>query len=356
MKRLVTVGMAAALLLAGGCATWDAMWGSGVSADGIRPVKRGFDLAKYGVSNPEGVTLYQGDIYFTARNEWLREPAKIMRITADDKLETVLTFSEDVSPLGLAFGADGNLYVCDNHFSDTTWGKSRLLRVTFVNGEPMSVDVVAAGFNHINGIAMRGRSVYVTETVLARAANGLTTGAVFSFSLAQLNAQKPVVVKPVATDPHCLLTLTTRNPQVPYSANGLTFDRDGNLYVCSFGDAVMWKATFDAKGVLVSCAPWVNARSVAGMHSLDGAHYDAEDNVIWVADLLGNQVGYVDVRFPTAKVIARSAIPHDAADGGLDTPADVIRRGDKLYVMNFNLGFGVHLATEYQAISVIKLK
>jgi hypothetical protein len=92
------------------------------------------------------------------------------------------------------------------------------------------------------------------------------------------------------------------------------------------------------------------------MQSLDGAHYDEKDDVIWVADLLGNSVGYIDVKRPVAKMVAQSKVPHDAADGNLDTPADVIRRGDKLYVVNFNLGFGPHKATEHQAVSVIKWK
>ena len=352
MKRMVTMGMAAVALLAGGCA----MWGPKTTADGLRPVKRAFDLTKYGVANPEGLTLHQGDIYFTARNTFIKKPAQIMRITAKDELESVLTFGADVAPLGLAFGPDGNLYVCDNHFADDVWGKSRLLRVSFSDeGKPVSVDVAAAGFNHINAIAMRGGDVYVTETVLARAPNGVTTGAVFKFALADLQQKKPVAVKSAATDPRCLLTITTRNPLVQYSANGLTFDGNGNLFICSFGDGVMWRATFDAKGAVASCKPWVDTRNVA-MLSLDGAHYDAQDNVVWVTDLLGNAVASIGVDRPVVQVVARNKVPHDAADGDLDTPADVIRRGDKLYVVNFNLEFGVHKATAHQAVSVIKLK
>ena len=352
MRHAVTVGMVSALLLAGGCAMWD----SGETADGLKPVKRAFDLTKYGVSNPEGLTLHNGDIYFTAQNFFIKKPARIMRITAKDTLEPVMTFSKDVSPLGLAFGADGNLYVSDNQFSDDNWGKSRLLRVTFSDGKPVSVEVVATGFNHINAVAMKGREVYVTETVLERAANGVTTGAVFKFDLAQLQSKKPVVVKPSMSDPHCLLTIQTRNPNVQYSANGLTFDSNGNLYICSFGDGVMWKATFNAKGEKVSCKPWVDTWRMAGMRSLDGAHYDPLDNVVWVTDLVGNTVGYVDVDSPKVTVVARNKVPHDEADGNLDTPADVIRRDNKLYVVNFNLGFGVHKATAPQAVSTIKIK
>ena len=351
MNRLVTMGVASAVLLAGGCSMFD----SGKTADGLKPVKKGFDLTKYDVSNPEGLTEHKGAIYFTAQNFFIKKPAKIMRITEKDKLETVLTFPAEVKPLGLAFGPDGNLYVCDNQFSDTNWGKSRLLRVVFADGKPVSVGVVAKGFNHINGVAMKGNDVYVTETVLARAENGVTTGAVFKFALSQLDAKRPVVVKPVAADPNCLLTITTREPKVPYSANGLTFDSFGNLFVCSFGDGVMWRATFDNKGAVASCKPWADMRKV-GMKSLDGAHYDVTDDKIWVADLLGNSVGYVGVDRPTAVVVARNIVPHDAADGNLDTPADVIRRGDRLYVVNFNLGFGAHKATEYQAVSFINLK
>ena len=358
MRRLLMMGAAAGLLFAGGCSTWNSMWGGAEkTADGLLPVKRAFDLTKYGAANPEGLTIFNNEIYFTARNDFLKTPPKIMRITEKDKLETVMTFaSRDVSPLGLAFGADGNLYVCDNQFSDTNWGKSRLLRVTFQNGKPTRADVVVAGFNHINDIAVKRDDLYVTETVLNRTANGVTTtGAVFKFSLAELNTGRPVVVKPVATDPHCLLTIETRDREYPYSANGLTFDGEGNLFICSFGDGVMWRATFDAKGAVTSRKPWVDTRRF-GMRSLDGAHYDAVDNLIWVADTVGNSVGYVDVMSPRARVIARSGIPHDGADGNLDTPADIIRRGEKLYVVNFNLEFGPHKATEHQSVSVIKWK
>jgi hypothetical protein len=350
---MMVAGAAVSLLVAGGCSLFD----SGTAADGSLAVKKGFDLKKYGAANPEGLTMHRGDVYFTAQNFFIEKPAQILRITEKEKLETVLTFSADVKPLGLAFGPDNNLYVADNQFSDTDWGKSRLLRVTFRDdGKPVSVEVVARGFNHINGVAWKGSDVYVTETVLARAEDGVTTGAVFKFALAQLDAKKPVNVKPVATDPHCLLTITTHNPEVPYSANGLTFDGFGNLFVCSFGDAVMWRATFDSKGAVASCKPWADAKKV-GMMSLDGAHFDVtEKDKIWVTDLIGNSVGYIGTEAPPAAVVARGAAFHDAPDGGLDTPADVIRRGDKLYVVNFNLGFGGHKATEHQAVSVINLK
>jgi folate-dependent phosphoribosylglycinamide formyltransferase PurN len=91
------------------------------------------------------------------------------------------------------------------------------------------------------------------------------------------------------------------------------------------------------------------------MKSLDGAHYDPVWNVIWVADALGNAVGYIRVDVPEGKVIAQNEIPYDKGDGGLDTPADIIRRNDKLYILNSNIEFMDHKASEPQTISVIEL-
>ncbi len=63
-------------------------------------------------TNPDGMTLKDGDIYLVMNNLAAKKPARIMRITKDDKLEDVIELPVHpetgvVSPLGIGFGADG---------------------------------------------------------------------------------------------------------------------------------------------------------------------------------------------------------------------------------------------------------
>ena len=70
----------------------------------------------------------------------------------------------EVYPLGIAEGADGNVYVADNQtFGSHTAHKSRLLRVVMKKGKAVRVETVATGFIASNAVEAFGNRIYVTE-------------------------------------------------------------------------------------------------------------------------------------------------------------------------------------------------
>ena len=306
-------------------------------------------------NSPDGMTIAKdGCIYLSMNNVVHQEfPGMILKITPDDKLEEVITLpphpdTKLASPLGLAFGADGNLYVADNQaFCTKDPGKSRLLRVIMKDGKAMGCEVVALGLNMANGLATKGDSVYVCETTI-NSESPMPSG-VYRFKLSELNPATPITVTGL-DDPHLVVKLMTQNTEHKVGANGLDFDAAGNMYVCNFGDREVIKVAFDADGKIKTQT--VHAKDPA-MLSCDGLHVDAEGNC-WVADFLGNAVVKIN-KAGKATVIAKNG-ESDGADGSLHSPSECILRGNKLYVSNINLTYGPHKSSKVYTISVIDLK
>lgn len=305
-------------------------------------------------NSPDGMTIGKdGSIYLSINNVVHQEfPAMILRITPDDKLEEVITLpphpeTKLASPLGLAFGTDGNLYVADNQaFCTKDAGKSRLLRVNMKDGKATGCDVVATGFTMANGLATQGDGVFVCESTISSATP--TPSGVYKFKLNELDPASPVKVTGL-DDPHLVVKLMTQNPEHMVGANGLDFDAAGNLYVCNFGDREVIKVSFDAAGKVKTQAVLAKEQ---GMESCDGLHVDAEGNC-WVADFLGNAVVKISKDGKVA-IIAKNG-ESDGADGSLHAPSECILRGSKIYVSNINLTYGPHKSSKVYTMSVIDL-
>ena len=307
-------------------------------------------------NSPDGMSLGKdGCIYLSINNvSDQKHPAKILRITPDDRLEEVVTLpahpeTKVALPLGNVFGVDGNLYVSDcQAFATKEPGKSRVLRVTMKDGKATGCDVVALGLNMANGIAAKGDCIYVCDTTLGTG-QPMPSG-VYRFKLSELNPSNPVKVTGLG-DGHLIVKLETKNKDHPVGANGLDFDSAGNMYVCNFGDSEVVKVTFGASGDVASQHVLAKATN---MESCDGLHVDAEDNV-WVADFLGNAVAKINSRTGQVSIIARNA-QSDGADGSLDAPSEAIRRGNKIYVANIDLTYGPNKTAPVHTISIIDLK
>ena len=326
---------------------------SATSEHAVKP-RIGFLLPdKY--NSPDGMSIGKdGCIYLSMNNVVHQEfPAMILRITPDDKLEEVITLpphpeTKLASPLGNGFGADGNLYVADNQaFCTKEPAKSRVLRGNMKEGKATGCDVVAQGLNMANGLAAWGDSVYVCESTIN--SDGPMPSGVYRFKLSELDPAKPITVTGL-DDPHLAVKLMTQSKEHKVGANGLDFDKDGNMYVCNFGDREVIKVSFDADGKVKTQAVLAKDQ---GMESCDGLHVDADGNC-WVADFLGNAVIKID-KVGKATIVAKNG-ESDGADGSLHAPSECIPRDGKLYISNINLTYGPHTASKLFTLSVIDLK
>jgi len=266
-------------------------------------------------------------------------PPKMVRITPDGKLSTWYEFKPDdmhpetgtVGPMDCAFGPDGDLYLADNHGPF----KSRLLRIRVRQGKAVSCEPVVRGFGVANAVAWKGDTIYVSDTVLIPAdadkGTGLISG-VYAIPRADwadgpVNLQRPTAN---AGDPR-LITRLESSGRIGFGADGLTFDRDGNLYCSIFEEGVIYRIRFDKQGT--PQAPELFAKDPK-MKSADGIAWRAADDKIYVADMLINAVQVVSMN-GSVETLHRNG-DTDGADGMLDEPCEVQLLGDRLIVVNMD--------------------
>ncbi|TKG97278.1 hypothetical protein EYV94_02285 [Puteibacter caeruleilacunae] len=305
-------------------------------------------------NSPDGMTLGKDNCIYLSMNNVndFTHPAKVLCITEDDQLEEIVQLPAHpetgvASPLGLVFASDGNLYVSDNQsFASEKPGLSRIIKVTMNNGKATGCKVVALGFNMANGITTKGDRIYIAETNL-NAGKPHKSG-VYSFTLAELNSESPIVVKGLG-DSHLITSFVTKNEDHPVGANGVAFNSKGELFVCNFGDAQVLKFIVDDNAKVQSQEIFAQG---GGMMSVDGMQIDKEDN-LWIADFLGNAVVKIS---PTGEVMIVSKNGQtDGANGELDAPSECIRRGDRVYVSNIDLTYGDNKADKVHTMSLIEL-
>ena len=212
-------------------------------------------------------------------------------------------------PMGLAFGPDGDIYVCDNQGwkgSGPGLSKGRMLRLRIKNDKLESCTVVAEGMEHPNGVRIRGDYMYVTESLMPKVKDpsGLLVSAVYRFRLDDKN----VKVTNTLEDQNVIASFRTENKFCQYGLDGIVFDSKGNLYVGNFGDGTIYKITFDAAGKVASNTvfartdhdhygrsklPGFLAKATrAKMRTTDGMCVDSHDN-IYVADFSNNAIAKV---------------------------------------------------------------
>ena len=274
-----------------------------------------------------------------------------------------------VGPMGLFFGPDGHLYVCDNQYFFDKANKSRMLRVRMDGDNPTgAVEVVVEGTKLSNAALWVGDKMYVTDTFLDREGE-FGAGCVWRFTLDELakagtDGNPPIKVNPIKKmedDPHCISLQSVKN--LPGCGNGgadgMTADKDGVVYYGNFGNGEMYRITFDADG-----KPATDVIHEAGdyFNCCDGIFYDADTNKVYVNDSAANAIHAFAPPKAGEKAVFETIWTNgdtDGADGSLDQPCEVVVVDGKMVVANFDWPFPELLNSGFgppNTISVINLK
>jgi len=282
---------------------------------------------------PDGMAMdAEGNIIVACPNYGDQsKPAVLMKIGKDNKasLWTHVPTHPDTGvacPMGIDFGPDGDLFVCDNQGWVEANDKGRILRLRIRDGKVVKTTVVADGMAHPNGIRVHKGKLYVTMSMLPKIESEQLVSAVYRFGIDDKN----VKVSNTRDDESLLIEFKTLNMGCQYGLDGIVFDKEGNLYVGNFGDGTLHKITFDAQGNVASNTLYAKDKC---MRTTDGICIDDAGN-IYVADFSENAVCVVR---PGGKVevLARSG-DCDGSKGGLDQPGEPIVRGNQLVVTCFD--------------------
>ena len=297
-------------------------------------------LPKEYVATPDGMGINKdGDLILACPNfADLSFPGCLVKIDKNKNISKWLDVpveeeSDSSRPMGIEFGPDGDVYVCDNiGWTDKPelQFKGRILRLRMVDDKLTNFTVVARCMEHPNGVRIKGDYLYVTNSLMTKVKHesGLMVSSVYRFHLDDEN----LLVNNTLDDKNIIATFVTRNPICQYGADGIEFDNDGNLYVGNFGDGEINKITFDSNGNVVSNEVW--AKDEDNLKTTDGMISDKK-GAFYMADFGANAIVKID--WANAKVtrIAQS-MDCDGFDGGLDQPGEPVIWQGKIVVSCFD--------------------
>ena len=234
-------------------------------------------------------------------------------------------------PMDLAFGPDGNLYYAENQYENDKNYKSRLMRIRMSNGRPGVIEPVVTGFGLSNAVVWKGNTIYVTDSQWDLPGND-NGSAIFRFTLDELG-KGPIALVPKTLDPHLLTTFTTKlnDTGVDNGADGMDYDSKGNLYTGLFGNGTMYRITLKPDGTF---ARQEELKLSEPIPCVDGLIIDRKTDKIYVCDSRNNAIKIVA---PDGKVtvLAQNG-DTDGTGGVLDQPAEVLLKGNRLYISDFD--------------------
>ncbi|MBD2721215.1 SMP-30/gluconolactonase/LRE family protein [Hymenobacter armeniacus] len=267
------------------------------------------------------------------------QPASLMEIV-NDSLQLFATnlpvepTTKKAAPMDLAFGPDGNLYYAENQYENSKDFKSRLMKVQMKNGKPGAITTVVDNFALANAVVWKGNTIYVTDSQWDMPDNDKGS-AVLRFTLAELN--KGVVhLKPKTKDPHVLATFSTtvNETGVDNGADGLDYDSKGNFYTGSFGDGRLYKMTLKADGSLAKQE--ILTLQGKQIPCVDGLIIDRSTDKLYLCNSRENAIEVVDLRNNNAVTTLAQNGDTDGTGGLLDQPAEVLLKGKRLYISDFD--------------------
>ncbi|KUG08989.1 hypothetical protein ASU33_12050 [Solirubrum puertoriconensis] len=294
----------------------------------------------YTHNTPDGLALApNGNIILSVPNlADNSQPASLVEIVGDSMRPYLSNLpvepsTKKAAPMDLAFGPDGHLYYAENQYENDKNYKSRLMRVRVQNGKPGAVETVADGFGLANAVLWKGNTIYVTDSQWDLPDNDKGS-AVMRFALAELN--KGVVhLKPKTMDPHVLAFFTTKVNEtgVDNGADGLDYDSQGRLYTGSFGDGTLYRMTLKPDGSLAKQEVVTTAGKQ--ISCVDGLIIDRKTDKLYLCNSRQNAIEVVNLKDNSVTTLAQNG-DTDGTGGLLDQPAEVLMKGNRLYISNFD--------------------
>ena len=267
------------------------------------------------------------------------QPASLMEINGTTITPFITNLpveptTKKAAPMDLAFGPDGNLYYAENQYENSKDFKSRLMRVAMKNGKPGAITTVVDNFALANAVVWKGSTIYVTDSQWDLPDNDKGS-AILKFSLAELN-QGVVHLKPKTMDPHVLATFTTtvNETGVDNGADGLDYDSKGNFYTGSFGDGKLYKVSLKPDGSLAK----QETLTLQGkpIPCVDGLIIDRTSDKMYLCNSRQNAIEMVDLRNGNKVTTLAQNGDTDGSGGKLDQPAEVLLKGKRLYISDFD--------------------
>lgn len=302
-----------------------------------------FTLLPEYVATPDGMAIHtDGDLILACPN--YADPSKqgcLLKIDPNKNIKKwanvpVRSDTGLSCPMGIAFGPDGDIYICDNQGwsgASELQFKGRILRMRIRDDQVVKTTVVADNMEHPNGMRIRDGYIYVTQSMLSKVKDpsGLLISCVYKFALDDENIQ----ITNTLEDKNILTTVLTLNKDCQYGLDGIEFDREGNLYVGNFGDGAVHKITFNPDGTVKENRVW--AKNSAQLQTTDGFIMDEQGN-LYIADFSANAVAKVS---PDGKVERIAQSPDsDGLNGELDQPGEPIIWNGRLILSCFDLVTG----------------
>lgn len=242
--------------------------------------------------------------------------------------------TKKAAPMDLAFGPDGNLYYAENQYENSKDFKSRLMKVTMKNGKAGAITTAVDNFALANAVVWKGNTIYVTDSQWDLPDNDKGS-AILTFSLAQLN-KGTVHLKPKTKDPHVLamFTTTVNETGVDNGADGLDYDSKGNFYTGSFGDGKLYKVLLNPDGSFAK----QEMLTLTGKQipCVDGLIIDRATDKMYLCNSRENSIEIVDLRNGNKVTTLAQNPDTDGTDGKLDQPAEVLLKGKRLYISDFD--------------------
>lgn len=314
-------------------------------------------LAIEGLTNDD-----QGNLYAPGRSVNAGEACPVWRVALDNPVLTVVglipapSATGTCSPSGLAFGRDGNLYVTQT---------DRIYRfVPSATGTPPTATLFASGVPNTNGLAFdKAGNLWTGDgtTGQGRVWKISTAGVVTEVFRIQPMANEVNLVagvggvgRDIRSLPTGTITVTptSRNAtntagSQPLVANGLAFDRRGDLFIADTARGAIWKVRLRSDGSVASrmgCDTTFTANTVClgsilvahpYLEGADGLVLDVAGN-IWVAANERNAIVFVYARGSVVEVFRNSPDPVTQLrnTGPLETPASPVLVGHKFCTSN----------------------